>query len=88
MNIDESKRRLSVAIGWQTRAVVINRVLTDEGPQTIRGLMDGGMSLRSIAAATGLSPTYMSRVLNGHTRISLSSYVKLLQIEVERCQRK
>jgi hypothetical protein len=47
------------------------------GPKAIE-LAKRGRSLRQLARATGLSPTYLSLVANGHQRISLYAIHALL----------
>jgi AraC-like DNA-binding protein len=37
----------------------------------------GQHKLREVSRATGYSPTYLSRVLNGHTPISPAAYLTL-----------
>lgn len=62
----------------------IREGLADHGPILIRRLQDrdgwGAVSLRALAREVGLSPTYLSRVMNGQIIISTWSYLKLHEL--------
>jgi len=61
--------------------------LSHEGPAIIRRLQDRGvfgkLSLRTLAVAAKLSPTYLSKVLAGTQVISKGAYMHLSGIETQ-----
>jgi AraC-like DNA-binding protein len=88
MPLSEEQRR----IGWiNTRDVAAHvRKYIAHRKRTLRVLDDAGVALaqqmfgpvglhklREVSRATGYSPTYLSRVLNGHVPISPEAYVAL-----------
>lgn len=60
----------------------IERILSVEGTRIIKRIL-GVMSLRAISRSTGLSPTYLSLVVNGKTTISMDAYLRLWRFENE-----
>lgn len=61
-------------------AIYSEQALQQEGPEAIRIALTrwGGRSLRDLARATGLSPTYLSLVSTGKQRISLAALQRIL----------
>ena len=60
--------------------------LSHEGPAIIRRLQDRGsgkLSLRTLAVAAKLSPTYLSKILAGTQVISKGAYMRLSVIETQ-----
>lgn len=64
---------------WVDDERIVREGLADEGAMMISRLMER-MSLRSIAARTGLSPTYLSIVRNKHATISPGAYLRLASL--------
>jgi AraC-like DNA-binding protein len=56
----------------------IRKRLAHDAPLIIRSAMDDGVSLRQLANRSGLSPTYLSAVLNKKSVISFGGYLKLI----------
>lgn len=65
-------------------ADVLREGMAHEGPHLIQRLQDsegwGCTSLRSIARRSGLSPAYLSMVVNGKQIISLGAYLRLIDL--------
>ena len=61
--------------------------LSSEGPAIIGRLQDRGvfgkLSLRALAVAAKLSPTYLSKILAGTQVISKGAYLRLIGIEAQ-----
>ena len=61
-------------------AIYAELALQQEGPEAIRLALTqwGGRSLRDLARATGLSPTYLSLVSTGKQRVSIAALQLIL----------
>jgi hypothetical protein len=68
---------------WIDQGEEIRTLLDSDGPETVERLMMVGHSLRGIARKTGLSPTFLSQVKNGQSRISPTAYLTLLRLEMK-----
>ena len=67
---------------WVDEGEHVRRMLEEDGPNVVCRLMADGRSLRQIAREACLSATYLSQVRNGHARISPTSYMALLRLEM------
>lgn len=67
---------------WVENGEEIKAQLDIDGGDTVNRIMAQGLSLREISRRTFLSPTYLSRVKNGDSRISPTAYLSLLKLEM------
>lgn len=73
-------------LGWRVRehlaeAEILKEGMAFEGPHLIHQLQDEGCtSLRAIARRSGLSPTYLSLVVNRKQNISFGAYLRLVDL--------
>jgi len=65
---------------WIDEGKIVREGLSYEGPELIVRIT-GRISLRELAKRTGLSPTYLSKVANGHVAISPGAFVKIATME-------
>ena len=66
---------------WVDEGEEVRKILDSDGAEIIGRIMGAGKSLRSISRKTGLSPTYLSMVLNRKARISPSAYLTLCTLD-------
>jgi AraC-like DNA-binding protein len=59
---------------------VVTMLLPKTGPQLIFKLIGCYGSLRKVATASGLSPTYLSRCHNGYAVLSPGAYLRLWRL--------
>lgn len=61
---------------------IVREGLVHEGPAIMTRLcINGPLALREVSRRTGLSPTYLSLVLNGKSVISADAYILLCDCE-------
>ena len=68
---------------WVESGEEVKGILDEDGPEAIERLMMSGHSLRNIARQTHLSATYLSQIKNSNQRISPTSYLALLRLEMK-----
>lgn len=70
-------------LNWIVEGHLVRELLEREGSRAVaRHVIEGPYSLRQLAKATKLSPTYLSGVLNKKVTISPSAFVKVCQVPV------
>lgn len=78
-----TQRKCEKVRRWVDEGEEIRELLIEDGPEVIERLMMMGESVRGIARKTHLSATYISHVKNGESRVSPTSYLALLKLELK-----